>query len=305
MSLTSSEMTPADIFAVTCGGRHDRDGGLFGGDGIVGLIALIIISGMFGFGGFGFGGGGMGGIFPWLLMSGGFNGFGYGGNAAVQGALTRADLCSEFNFNGLENSVRGVQQGICDSTYALNTSILNGFHGVDNAVCQLGYQTQQGFNSTNLALMQGQNALQAQISDCCCGVQRAIDGVNYNMATNTCALQNTMNNNTRDIIDNQNAGTRAILDYLCQDKISTLQNENQALRLAASQSNQNAVLMAAMDANKAEILRRTGAECPTAAYIVQPPQPVSFSTNCNGQATFGNNCGCNSGCGNGCGNCGF
>lgn len=301
MSLTSSGMTPADIFAVTCGGRRDRDDGLFGGDGIVGLIALIIISGMFGFGGFGFGGGGMGGIFPWLLMSGGFNGFGYGGNAAVQGALTRADLCSEFNFNGLENSVRGVQQGICDSTYALNTSILNGFHGVDNAVCQLGYQTQQGFNSTNLALMQGQNALQAQIADCCCGVQRAIDGVNYNMATNTCTLQNTMNNNTRDIIDNQNAGTRAILDYLCQDKISTLQNENQALRLAASQSNQNAVLMAAMDANKAEILRRTGAECPTAAYIVQPPQPVSFSTNCNGQATFGNNCGCNSGCGN----CGF
>lgn len=125
------------------------------------------------------------------------------------------------------------------------------------------------------------------------------------MATNTCALQNTMNNNTRDIIDSQNAGTRAILDYLCQDKISNLQNENQALRLAASQSNQNAVLMAAMDANKAEILRRTGAECPTAAYIVQPPQPVSFNTNCNGQATFGNNCGCNSGCGNGCGNCGF
>ena len=57
-----------------------------------------------------------------------------------------------------------------------------------------------------------------------------------------------MANNTRDIIDNQNAGTRAILDYLCQEKISDLQNENQALRLAASQSNQNAVLMAAMDA---------------------------------------------------------
>ena len=276
--------------------RNNGNDGLFGGEGIVGLIALIIIGGMFGFGGFGGFGGGMNGMLPWMLMSGGYNGF--GGNS---GMVTRADMCSEFNFNGLENSVRGVQQGLCDGFYAMNTSMLNGFHGVDNAVYQLGYQTQQGFNATQVAMMQGQNALQAQIADCCCGVQRAIDGVNYNMATNTCALQNTMNNNTRDIIDTQNAGTRAILDYLCQDKISTLQNENQALRLAASQSNQNAVLMAAMDANKAEILRRTGAECPTAAYIVQPPQPVSFNTNCSGQAVFGNN-GCNNGCGNCCGN---
>jgi hypothetical protein len=45
-----------------------------------------------------------------------------------------------------------------------------------------------------------------------------------------------------------------------------------------------------MDANKAEILRRTGADCPTAAYIVQPPTPVHFPYN---------NCGC------GCGNNGF
>ena len=156
----------------------------------------------------------------------------------------------------------------------------------------------QGFNGVE----RGFCNLSSQLSDCCYTTQRAIDGINYNMATNTCALQNTMNNNTRDIIDNQNANSRAILDYLCQDKISTLQSENQALRLAASQSNQNAVLMAAMDANKAEILRRTGAECPTAAYIVQPPTPVTFPTNCCGQATFGgNNCGCNSGCGN----CGF
>lgn len=295
MSMYSEGWSPADAFAMVSGGRNNGDGELFGG-GIVGLIALIIIGGMFGFGGFGMGG--MGGMMPWLLMSGGFNGF--GGNS---GAVTRADMCSEFNFNGLENSVRGVQQGLCDGFYAMNTSMLNGFHGVDNAVCQLGYQTQQGFNATQVAMMQGQNALQAQIADCCCGVQRAIDGVNYNMATNTCALQNTMNNNTRDIIDNQNAGTRAILDYLCQDKISTLQQENQTLRLAASQSNQNAVLMAAMDANKADILRRTGAECPTAAYIVQPPTPVTFPTNCCGQATFANNGGCNSGCNNGCCNC--
>ncbi len=281
MSLTTSEMTPADIAAVTRNNDGNGGGMGWGGDWMA-FIVLFLLFGMFGWGGFG--------------------GFGGGFGGGVSGALTRADLCQDMNFSQVENGIRGIQQGICDSTFALNNTMTSGFHGVDNAICNLGFTTQQGFNATQVAMMQGQNALQTQLADCCCTTQRAIDGINYNMAANTCALQNTMNNNTRDIIDNQNANSRAILDYLCQDKISTLQSENQALRLAASQSNQNAVLMAAMDANKAEILRRTGAECPTAAYIVQPPTPVTFPTNCCGQASFsGNNCGCNSGCGN----CGF
>lgn len=274
MSLGSEGGVPA-VMNVTPTGTGYNNGGGWGGDWGAWII-LFLIFGMFGWGGFGGFGGGWG-----------------GGN----GALTRADLCSEFNFNGLENAVRGVQQGICDSTYALNTSILNGFHGVDNAICNLGFTTQQGFNATQVAMMQGFNAAQAQLASCCCDTQRAIDGVNYNMATNTCALQNTMNNNTRDIIDSQNAGTRAILDYLCQDKISTLQQENQTLRLAASQSNQNAVIGARIDAATAEILRKTGAECPMPAYVVQPPQPVTFPTNCCGQANFSGNYG---GCGCGC-----
>ena len=95
-----------------------------------------------------------------------------------------------------------------------------------------------------------------------------------------------MANNTRDIIDSQNAGTRAILDYLCQEKISDLQNENQALRLAASQSNQNAVLMAAMDANQAELIRRLGRDCPQAAFIVPNPNC------CYGNYGMNYGCGC-------------
>lgn len=273
MSLTTSEMTPADIRACTCG-NDGNNGGAWGGDWGAWII-LFLIFGMFGWGGFGGFGGGFGG---------------FGGGAGLQGMATRADINEGFALNNLQGGINAIQQGICDSTYALTNAITN------------------GFNNTNMGMMQGFNGversfcnLSSQLADCCCTTQRAIDNVNYNMATNTCALQNTMNNNTRDIIDSQNAGTRAILDYLCQDKISTLQNENQALRLAASQSNQNAVLMAAMDANKADILRRTGAECPTAAYIVQPPTPVTFPTNCCGQATFGGN-----GCGNNCnGGCGF
>lgn len=126
---------------------------------------------------------------------------------------------------------------------------------------------------------------QAQLQNCCCETREAIQGVNYNLATNTCALQNTMNNNTRDLLENQNSNTRAILDYLCQKETADLRAENQALKLAASQSDQNAVLQAAMNANTAEILRRT-APLPVPAY------PAS-----NLYGYYGNNgCGCNSGC---------
>ena len=284
MSLGSDGGVPAVMNVTPTGGTGYNNGGGWGGDWGAWII-LFFIFGMFGWGGmggFGFGGfGGMGGAYP------------------VESILQRS-----LDTQTIIGKLDGVTQGLCDGFYAqsnaingLGMNMMQGFHGVDNAVCNLGFTTQQGFNAANVVALQNQNALQAQISDCCCTTQRAIDGVNYNMATNTCALQNTMNNNTRDIIDNANANSRAILDYLCQDKISTLQNENQALRLAASQSAQNATLMAAMDANKADILRRTGAECPTPAYVVQPPQPVNFPTNCCGQFS-----GWNNGCG-GCGSC--
>lgn len=283
-------------------------------------VALAILALIFG-DGWGMGGmGGMGMFLPFMFMNGGF---GFGGNGCGCGNNSnsnaiQADIQRGFDNQGVMNKLNGIEQGICSLGYdnlaqmnSLGMAVSNGFHGVDNAICNLGYQTQQGFNQATIANLQGQNALQAQLFNmsaqnqaCCCETQRLLErgfaDTNYNMATNTCAITNQMNNNTRDIIESNNAGTRAILDYLCQDKISTLQSENQALRLAASQANQNNVLMAAMDSNKAEILRKTGAECPTAAYIVQPPQPVTFPTNCCGgvnYAGYGNNgCGCNSGC---------
>jgi hypothetical protein len=232
-----------------------------------------------GMGGFG---GDWWGIIVLLLLFGAFNGnggFGFGGGG--RDCATQADVRAAVDQQTLISKLDQQTYGLADSTYALNNTITNGFHGVDNAICNLGYNVQSGFN-----------ALGHQISDCCCQTQRAIDGVNYNMATNTNAIQNAMCANTRDILENNNANTRAILDFLTNSKLEDLRAENQALKLSASQANQNAVLMAAMDANKAEILRRTGAECPTAAYIVQPPQPVSFPVNNCGTFTGYNNCGC-------------
>ena len=250
----------SDIAAVTDGNRNN---GMFGNDSWAWIVILLLFGYGRGFGGFG----------------GGFGGVGGGCGAPC---ATQADVRSAVDQQTLISKLDQQTYGLADSTYALNNTITNGFHGVDNAICNLGYNVQSGFNG-----------LSHQLSDCCCATQRAIDSVKYENATNTCAIQNTVQNTTRDVIENANANSRAILDALNSNYIRTLEQENNSLRLSASQSAQNAVLMAAMDANKAEILRRTGAECPTAAYIVQPPQPVTFPTNCCGQANYaGNGCGC-------------
>ena len=275
--MDGSGLSVADAIALEGNGRNNCcNDGLFGGDGGVWVLFLLFL----------LAGGAWGG-----------NGWGRGGSNSpdFQGYATRADINEGFAFNGLQRDVDAIQHGICDSTYALNNTIQNGFSNAQLQLCN-------GFAGVTAQI----NNLGYQMQDCCCQTQRAIDSVNYNMATQTNALQNTMNNNTRDIIENQNSGTRAILDYLCQDKIQTLQNENQSLRLAASQANQNAVLQAAMDANTAEIIRRTGNDCPVPAYVVPNPNccygnPIGvgafgFNNGFNWLNGFNNGCGCNSGC---------
>ena len=197
----------------------------------------------------------------------GFGGFGggFGGGSCGSPCATQADLAAGFNNSAVLSGINGIDSALCQ-----------GFNGINTAILQSGYNTQTSING-----------LSHQLADCCCDNKAAIADVKYAMATESCATRNTIQNTTRDILENANANSRAILDALNANYIRTLESENNSLKLSASQANQNAVLMAAMDANKAEILRRTGAECPTAAYIVQPPQPVTFPTNCCGQAQFG------------------
>lgn len=165
----------------------------------------------------------------------------------------------------------------------MNSSMLTGLNGINTNIMQTGYGIQQAVNADTVANMQNTNALQSQLANCRCETREAIQGVNYNMATNTCALQNTMNNNTRDIIDSQQAGTRAILDFLTNDKIATLQAENNDLRRAASQDRQNALLTTTMAAQTNQIID-----------AVRPTPVPSFpASNLYGYA-YG--CGCNTGC---------
>ena len=168
----------ADISAVTkpnwgygmpfmnnCGGY-----GGFGMGGWEGLIALIVLAGLFGNGGWG---GGFGG---------GANGIG-----AVYGAQ---------QFSQLDNGIRSVQNGICDSTFALNNSVKDGFYSVNSnissALCNTTYELASKIDANRFAAQQ-----------CCCETQRAIDGVNFNNSKNTCDIINAIHcegNATRDLI---------------------------------------------------------------------------------------------------------
>ena len=198
----------------------------------------------------------------------GGNGFGFGGGGR-DACATQADVRAAVDQQTLISKLDQQTYGLADSTFALNNTIVNGFHGVDNAICTLGYQNQQGFNE-----------LAHQISDCCCATKESIQGVNYNLATQTSALQNAMCNNTRDIIDNQNANSRAIIDFLVNDKMASLQAENQNLKLAASQAAQNQYLVSELR------------PCAKPAYITCSPYQSAYGFGLNN-----NGYGCNTGCG--------
>lgn len=209
----------------------------------------------------------------------GFGGFGGGGNNGVGAEIQRG-----FDNSAVISKLDGISNGLCDGFCAMNNSMLTGFNGINTNIMQTGFGIQQAINADTVANMQNTNALQAQLANSCCETREAIQGVNYNMATNTCALQNTMNNNTRDIIDSQQAGTRAILDYLCNEKISSLQAENNDLRRAVSQERQNELLTTQMAAQTQQIINAVNPPA-IPAYVVPNPNAYAYG------------CGCNTGCG--------
>lgn len=195
----------------------------------------------------------------WIILLFLFAGWGRGGYGGFGGGAegvpaTQADVRAAVDQQTLISKLDNQTYGLADSTYALNNALTNGFHGVDNALCTLGYNMQAGMNG-----------ISHQISDCCCETGRAIERgfaeTNYNLATQAC--------DTRRAIEDS---TRSILDFLTQDKIATLQAENQGLRFAASQAAQNAYLV--------NELR----PCPVPAYTV--PNPYCCNTYFNGCGAF-------------------
>ena len=232
MFAQSNGYSLSDIAAVN---GNNRNGGAFGDDGW-----WIILLFLFGFGN---------------------NGWGNGGGRTTE------DISYSFDMNGLENGVRGIQQGLCDGFYAVNTGMLTGFGNV----------AQDINNSTN-AITAGLTGLGTQMAQCCCDIRyenaKNFADLNYNLATQACETRHAITDSTRQIID-----------FLTQDKIATLTAENQSLKFAASQANQNAFIAANQDAQTAELIRRLGRDCPIPAYVVPNPN-CCYTTN-----ACGNYCG--------------
>lgn len=231
-------------------------------------------------------------IILFLIFGWGRNGFGgYGGNSG--GVADNYVLASDFA--QIDRKLDTINNGICDSTFALNNTMTNGFAATQQTLCQgfsginqaintNGYETRLGINALEASLANCCCDLRQQLSDCCCQINRGLDGINYNMAMNNSALQQTLCNNTRDIIDNQNANYRALHDEIVanrlEDKnaqIAAQQNEINALRLKASQEAQNTYLINQLK------------PCPSAAYIVPNPN-CCYNYTVNGYGY--NNCGC-------------
>ena len=239
-----------EIPVVTTGGNGFGNGF---GNGWEGLIGLALVAGLFD-GGFNFGGG--------------RGGYGYAPSPATQ-----ADLAAGFNNSAVLSSLNDIKltqasnlNFINQGFAGLNNVITSGLAGVDNAICTLGYQNQAGFNALGTQLASCCCDIRQAISDCCCTTQRSIDRVSYENAKNTC-----------DIIRAGQDNTRAILDYLTTEKISSLQAENSGLKAQISNDRQTRTIVNEL---------RDG--CPIPAYLT-----------CNPNAPFGygygvpfTNCGC-------------
>ena len=209
----------------------------------------------------GFFGGNSGWWIILLFMFCGWGNGGWGGNRTGTENVRDA-VAYGFDINNLENGVRGLEHGICDGFYDMNTSLLTGFGNVAMGNMQ----------NTN-ALMGRLSDMAAQSAACCCETQRLIERglceVNYNILTQANATNTNIASAARDIIENNNAGVRSILDFLTQDKIATLQAENQALRLTASQQAQNAFL-----------IDQLGTKAPIPAYVVANPYASGYYAGC-------------------------
>ena len=234
------------------GGNNGND--WFGGGGIWGLLILAL-------------------LFGWGGLGGGFGG-GFGGGGG-NGALTRAAVAEGFQYNNLENGIRGIQQGLCDGFYAMNTGLMTGFNGVQGQIANLA----------------------AQNASCCCETQRLIErgfcDVGYAMATNTSNIIQNSHSDTDRVIAKLDAMENARM----AEKLDALRSENLSLKFAASQANQNAFITANQEAQTAELIRRLGRDCPIPAYVVPNPNccygnPVGVSYGSGWNGNGGCSCGC-------------
>lgn len=262
-------------------GGNNNGGGFFGNEGLWAVIILaIIFGGMWGGNGYGNNGGGAAQFLPYAI----------GGSSAA----TQADIQRGFDTSTIIGKLDGISNGLCDGFYAMNTGMLNGFNGVDNAICNLGYTMQGGFNATQMAMMQNQNALSTQIAQCCCDNRAALADLKYDMATSDCSIKTLVNQLAQQIMWGQQNGIRDLSD-LINNKFCQLEMSQKDAVIA----DLRAQLAQCGDQNMANaiVARLT-------AVINPPAVPAYPAANPNGCGSWpANFLTCNNGCNQGCGSC--
>lgn len=263
----------ADALALRNTGNNN-DGG-WGGNGAWWLILLVI-------------------LFAWNR-----NGLGGNGNSGYNACCTPATaqgVADAFNFNQLDNGVRGIQNGLCDGFYAMSNNINGVQSALQNCCCEtkqaisnLGFQNSQGFCGVDKSIMEnrfvnqsGFSSIGNQLASCCCDIERGQDAIKYEMSQFANSLLVAGDKNTDRIIN-----------YLTQSEMDRLRTDLQSAQFQLSQLSQTSNIV-----NQLMPVAKP-------AYITCSPYASAFGLNGYGYNGYGyNGCGynnCNSGCG--CNSC--
>ena len=214
----------------------------------------------------------------------GSNGFGFGDGAGAGWWLMFLFFAMIFGWgnngwggNGTNNEVqRGFDQ----------SSIMNGFTGVNSGISDIQQALCSGFNSVNAGIANGfaqaeiaANSRQMANMNQTFGISQQLSGMNATILAENCADRTALNDGVRDIIANQNAGFQSLKDYLCNEKISSLERELSDARFAASQASQTAAIEAGQRALASEIEQRLN-PTPIPAWIVQNPSCCNTNGGC-------------------------
>ena len=218
--LASNSPSLADIAAVTDGNNNDA----WGGNNAWWII--IILFALFGWGG---------------------NGF---GNRQGAACATTTDLQNGFDTQSILNKLNGINNGLCDGFYAMNSSLLNGFATQQATTNQANFDLQNAINGVAVNGMQNLNTISSQLANCCCENRQGQAQISYDMATQACQTRQVISDATRDIVENANANYRQLHDEIVANRIedknaqiSALQQQLSQAQLAASQTTQNEYLI--------------------------------------------------------------
>lgn len=277
MSLTTSELSCADLAAVV--GANRNDGGFDGSSGWW-ILLLFLLIGNGGWGnGFGGGNGGAGGLYPWLnqtdTINGGFR-----------------DQMINNNITGIRDSIGNLSTQLCNCCCDMRDTVNQGFYNSEIAAANRQMANMnQAFGLQN-AISSGFNATQAQLANCCCENRAATADLKYTIATENCADRAAISDGIRDVIASQTAGVQRILDQLCNDKLDAKNDEIAQLRqqlnmatLRESQTAQNAFIQRGFSDEVDQLYNRLS-NCPVPSTPVYGRTPI-FTCNQN------QGCGCN------------